>query len=426
MGAGLDYIQGLQLFGMKLGLDNTIDLLERLGDPHRDFRSVHVAGTNGKGSTAAMLASILQAGGHKTGLYTSPHLARFNERVRVDGQDIPDDDLERLAKVVAEHCRDMENDGLQPTFFEATTALAFLHFAESNADFAVVEVGLGGRLDATNVLEPDLCIITSVGMEHADVLGGTVEEIAAEKVGIVKPGVPVITTNDGQALDVIRKRCRELHSPLTVISEDVEWTREPRGLDGQSISITTPNNRYEALRVPLIGPHQAVNAAAAITAAEMLDVGETSIRTGLELVRWRARMEVLSTAPPVILDSAHNPHGARALADALRELFPSARSVFCVGMKGGKDHRLFFHELAPVAKRFIITGSGGGEAANLSELERALGPGVPRGVVASPVDAVRTALSGAEGAPVVITGSQYFIGAVLPFLDGAFGADDGE
>src|SRR2546426_7378956 len=229
-------LYGLERFGIKLGLDVTRELLERIGNPQTKFPTVHVTGTNGKGSTCAFLASIFQAAGHRVGLYTSPHLVKFNERIRVDGRMISDVDVARLYGEVKPHAAAMaaESDTNQPTFFEVTTAMAFRHFAERQVNLAVIEVGMGGRLDATNVITPEVSVLTRIGLEHTEHLGRTVERIAREKSGIIKPGVPVVTV-DQPALPVIAARAVELKCALTVAGRDVRYRRTGFDLEGQDV-----------------------------------------------------------------------------------------------------------------------------------------------------------------------------------------------
>lgn len=248
----MEWLYGLQMTGIKLGLDNITELLRRMGDPHLSYPCIHVAGSDGKGSTAAAIASVLKASGLRVGLYTSPHILDFRERIAVDGEPIPEKDIDRILGKVRHFAEDMRESGMQCTFFEVSTAAAFEHFSHSRVDIAVVEVGMGGRLDATNVVVPAACAITGISLEHTGYLGNTIREIAAEKAGIIKPGVPVITYNTGDALDVIRARCDELGSPLHLIDPrqvaDVRLGRKGTrfSFGGREWYISVPG-RYEAL-----------------------------------------------------------------------------------------------------------------------------------------------------------------------------------
>ena len=300
------------------GLERMAVLLEAMGRPQEAFRSVHVAGTNGKGSTASLLAAILTAAGHRTGLHTSPHLFDLNERLRIDGVPAP---WKWLASAVARYRNTFER--IEPSFFEATVALSFLYFAENGVDWAVVEVGLGGRLDATNVLQPDLSVITSIGLDHTDLLGSTLAAIAREKAGIIKPEVPVLTSAaQPEAVRVIREVAAARTSALHHVHEEVEMLNCQSLLEGTTLSVQTPLRRYDDLFVGLAGAHQQTNAMLALRAAEIVlpDVlREADVRHGLREVRYlaglRGRLDVLSREPLVIADVAHNPDGlAAALA----------------------------------------------------------------------------------------------------------------
>ena len=300
------------------GLERMAALLEAMGRPHSAFRSVHVAGTNGKGSTASLLAAILTTAGYRTGLHTSPHLFDLNERLRIDGVPAP---WGWLADAVARYRSAFEAIG--PSFFEATVALSFLYFAEKNVDGAVVEVGLGGRLDATNVLQPELAVITSIGLDHTDLLGSTLAAIAQEKAGIIKPGVPVLTSvAPPEALGVIRQVAATRTSAFHYLHEEVDVLSSQSLLKGTTLSVQTPLRRYDDLFVGLAGTHQQTNALLALRAAEIVlpsALREADVRHGLRGVRHlaglRGRLDVLSREPLVIADVAHNPDGlAAALA----------------------------------------------------------------------------------------------------------------
>lgn len=308
--SALEYIHAVQWAGHKPGLSRTRTLLAALGDPHKKLRFVHVAGTNGKGSTAAMLASCLQAAGYRVGLYTSPFINRFNERIQVNGEQIPDDALVRLVERVRPAADAMAD---VPTEFEIITALGMLWFAEEKCDIVVLEVGLGGTLDSTNVIDPPECaVITALGMDHVKELGPTIADIAAAKAGIIKPGSPVVSYGGVPEADaVIARVAKEQNAPLTVV--DLSRLKVEGGdLD----AVTFDFDGLDGVRLPLIGSYQPKNAALAITALRVLrgrgwNIPDSAIRTGLEQVSWPGRFELLRHSPAFLLDGSHNAHGMR-------------------------------------------------------------------------------------------------------------------
>lgn len=319
----------------KPGLERMLELMEAMDRPHERFESVHVAGTNGKGSTSSLLAAIATASGNRVGLHTSPHLYSLTERMRIDGAPAPDTWLERT---VERYRGTFEAVG--PSFFEATTALSFLYFAENTVDLAVVEVGLGGRLDATNVISPSLSLITNIGLEHTDVLGTTFAEIAREKAGIIKPGVPILTTADHpEATGVIRAVAARQGAPYHQVQEEVEITRIDTDLRGLTLDVQTPLQRYENLRVGLSGRHQQWNAALALRAAELLldnvRHDSSSVYDGMRHVRrfsgLRGRFDVLQEQPAIVADVAHNAEGLATTLEALRPV---------LGVRGGRFYLL--------------------------------------------------------------------------------------
>lgn len=343
------YLQQGAWRDVKLGLHRTRELLERLGRPQDGLRIVHVAGTNGKGSTSAFIAGILQAAGYKTGLFTSPYILRFNERVQVNRRDISDKDLYEDACRVRDIAEAMDE---RPTAFELITAVALVHFARVGCDAAVLEVGLGGRLDSTNVVDPVACAITPISLDHTHVLGNTIEKVAHEKAGIIKPGVPVVcAAQTDEAALVIRDRAREVGAPLTVprfgrIHAHAEGLHQVFSYDGLT-----------DVRLRLAGVYQPSNAVVAIEVARLLrtrgfDISDAAIKQGLEATRWPGRFEVVGEAPVVIVDGGHNPQGARALASSLREYFPQGGVTFAMSVLRDKDYRTMLASVLPLAKRF--------------------------------------------------------------------------
>ena len=327
-------------------------LLDALGNPEQALKFVHVAGTNGKGSTSAMLAAILSAAGYRTGLYTSPHLVRFTERMSVDGTEIPDEVLVALTDRVlaaADAC------GESCTEFELMTALGLLYFAEARCDIAVLEVGLGGRLDSTNVIPaPEVAVITNIGLEHTAILGDTREKIAREKAGVLKSGSrAVLYAQTPEVQQIVREVCREQSIPLTVTApETLEVSVS--SLDGQ---VFTYRGRGP-YRMPLLGDYQLGNAAAALDAAEVLRgrgraISDDAISRGLAAVRWPCRLELVRRRPDFLIDGAHNPQCVDALASSLEKLYGGKKLVFLVGVLADKDWQAMFERTLPLAKAFV-------------------------------------------------------------------------
>jgi dihydrofolate synthase / folylpolyglutamate synthase len=324
------------------GLERIRRLTEAMGRPHEAYPTVHVAGTNGKGSTASLIAAIATAAGRRVGLHTSPHLYHVGERMRIDG--VPASDAWLDAAV--ERFRPLF-DEVEPSFFEATVALSFLYFAEHKADLSVIEVGLGGRLDATNVIQPELCLITNIGLEHTDLLGDTLAQIAGEKAGIIKSGVPVLTAADqAEALEVIRTTAAENDAPLHTVQEEVEVLRSTGDLNGLCLHLRTPLRTYDNLTVGLTGGFQVWNAVLALRAAELLmpEVRHDSgiVYRGMQDVRHlsglRGRMDVLRTDPTIIADVGHNADGLAAALRIVRPLVaPEGRLFVLIGVMRDKD-----------------------------------------------------------------------------------------
>ena len=408
----LAYIHAVHWQGHKPGLARTRALLAALGDPHKQLRFVHVAGTNGKGSTAAMLDSCLRAAGYRTGLFTSPYINRFNERVQVDGVPIPDGDLVRLVERVQPAAAAMADT---PTEFEFITALGMLWFAEQRCDIVVLEVGLGGALDSTNVIDPPECaVITALGLDHVKELGPTLADIAAAKAGIIKPGAPAVSYGGAPEADrVIAAAARACGAPLTV----VDFTRlrlRGAGLDGQTFDF----DGLDGLTLPLLAGYQPRNAAVAVTALRALrargwDIPDEAIRRGLASVRWPGRFELLRRSPPFLLDGSHNAHGMRATADSLRSLFPGQKFVFLVSIMADKDADEMLRLLLPLAKAFVTVTAPSPRAipaADLAARIEALG-GSAEPAASIPAAVERTAAL-AAGGPAAALGTLYFSGEV--------------
>ncbi len=348
---------------VKLGLDVTWALMRGMGVDPLALPCVHVAGTNGKGSVAAMLEAALRAAGLGTALYTSPHLIRFNERIRVRGEPIPDRDLLRLLDEAerADQAQAAESGGRLGTFFELTTAVAFKWFLERQVQLAVLETGLGGRLDSTNVVVPVLAVITEIGMEHVALLGNTLEKIAAEKAGIVKPGRPVVVGRQkAAAMRTIEERARAVGAPVVRADERVSIRRVSQELDGQVLAVETAAGPWAPFRLPLLGDFQLENCALAIAALEWLrdsagfPLATDLLRAGLEQTRWPARCQIVSRDPMFLVDVAHNSDGARALAEFLKRFRVDRPVALICGLLADKNAEEFFRLLRPVVDACVL------------------------------------------------------------------------
>ena len=408
----LAYIHAVHWQGHKPGLDRTRALLAALGDPHKGLRFVHVAGTNGKGSTAAMLDSCLRCAGYRVGLFTSPYINRFNERIQVDGVPIPDGDLVRLVEQVRPAASAMAD---VPTEFELITALGMLYFAQERCDIVVLEVGLGGALDSTNVIDPPACaVITALGMDHVKELGPTLADIAAAKAGIIKPGSPVVSYGGAPEADrVIADAAAACGAPLTV-ADFARLTLRGAGLEGQTFDY----DGLTGLTLPLLARYQPRNAVVAIEALRALrargwQIPDSAIRQGLAQVRWPGRFELLRRDPPFLLDGSHNAHGMRATADSLRALFPGEKFVFLVSIMADKDADEMLRLLLPLAKGFVTVTAPSPRAIPASELAARIealgGRAEPAGGIPA---AVARVWELAAGGPAAALGTLYFSGEV--------------
>ena len=348
---------------VKLGLDTTRALLRALDVDPLKLPCVHVAGTNGKGSVSAMLESVLREAGLRTALYTSPHLIRFNERIRVQGASIPDEDLIRLLDEVerADQIQAAEPGGRLGTFFELTTAVALKWFLEQNVQVAVLETGMGGRLDSTNVVTPLISVLTEIGMEHRSFLGDTLEKIAGEKAGIIKPGRPVVVGKQRPAvMKVVEETARAAGAPLLRADERISVRRLAQDLDGQTFSVETAEGAWAPIHMPLLGDFQLANCALAMTALEWMraelkwPLSQDVIRSGLEKTRWPGRCQVVSRDPIFLVDVAHNPDAAQALAAFLKKFRGDKPVALICGMLSDKDAEGFFRLLRPVVDACVL------------------------------------------------------------------------
>jgi dihydrofolate synthase/folylpolyglutamate synthase len=407
----LTAMYGLRRFGIKLGLETIRHILSHLGDPHLNFRTIHIAGTNGKGSVAAMLSEILHAAGYRVGRYTSPHLERFNERICINNAPIADADVitgyERVAAI-----KDLDR---QPTFFEFATAMALDQFGREKLDWAVVETGMGGRLDATNVLRPTLSIITNISLEHREYLGNTIAAIAREKAGIIKPMVPLVTgVRQPSARQVVYGQARKHKAPAFRAGSDFRCRRLASG----AFNYYGMAKTYRNVKLNLAGEHQVDNAALALAACEVLmqtasvEIPEQAILRALAATSWPGRLEIVSHSPEVILDGAHNLTAARALARHLRKQYANRRITLVVGILDDKPSEAILKELAPACRRMVVTQPQIDRANSAERLSMSakthLSDVTTIGDVAS---AVRHALETSQKNDVIcIAGSLYVVG----------------
>lgn len=413
----MEYMQNLAKFGYNFGLGRITELLRRFDNPHLKLRVVHVGGTNGKGSTSAMICSILRESGYRAGLYTSPHLHSYTERFCINGQRIPEQAVAGLIAELRPQLDDMVRNGFEhPTEFEVGTALAFIYFYREKVDFLVLEVGLGGAIDSTNVVVPALAVITNVAMDHMEYLGNTVREIASVKAGIIKKGIPLVTAAGGEALEVILERSRDLGVPVITVGRDVGWREVKHGLDGQCLDIYGLKGEYKNVFIPLLGRHQQVNAATAVAAVEVLEEinllrSHCNIEGGLARTVWPARLETVCRKPTVIIDVAHNYDGAVSLRRAINEYFPGRRTVLVLGMLGDKERSKVVAELAPLAAAVVVTRPNSPRAGDWQLLADEARKYVDRvDTVEIITDAVRAGMAAAGPDDlVVITGSFYMV-----------------
>ncbi len=377
----LRYLDSLKIFGIKPGLERIKKIMSVLGNPQNNYPTIHVTGTNGKGSVCAMLAEILKLAGKKVGLFTSPHLESYCERIKINGENIPEDDFAAQIDLV-------KNCGVEATQFEVLTAAAYEYFSRRKVDIAVIEVGLGGLYDSTNIITPEISVITNVALEHENILGN-LQSIAQNKAGIIKVGVPVVTGATGLPLKIIRAVAAEKNSPL--------------------YEITTPAD----VKINLLGDYQKLNAAIAIQAAKLLNIDEKIIRAGLESVEWAGRFEIIGD---VIIDGAHNPHGAKALRASLDKNFPAGKRIWIFGALADKNFDAMIDILFRAEDYVIVTPPLSERAATIKILcENLSERGIKNIGVENIADAVKM-LKNAAGDVKIIAGSLYLIGAARKYL----------
>ena len=416
------YLEGLSRFGIRLGLERMQELVIRLGHPEKKYPTIHITGTNGKGSTTACLAAILQEAGFRTGMYTSPHLERYTERMRIDDLEVEEAVFAHAIEQTAAAAREMERDGLEhPTQFEVLTAAAFVMFAAMKVDYAVIEVGLGGSLDSTNVIESRVAVITNVTLEHEDRCGSTIREIAEHKAGIIKKNSRVLTAAQGEALEVIRRRAADCGAVVQVLGEEWQAQMQSVSLTGIAWMLQQPNGSSWPLQALLVGEHQVYNASLAVMAA--LTVRETAVNQeavarGLAKACWPGRFEVLRTQPPLVVDGAHNPAGAAVLRRTLDQVFPGREVLFLLGILKDKDIEGITGLLVREQDRVIAVRPLSERAAEAGDLASHF---PPHQVEAVPdwEEGVNRLLELAEQEPrkvACVAGSLYLLGAVRPIL----------
>jgi dihydrofolate synthase/folylpolyglutamate synthase len=417
----IEYLYALQKHGVKLALANSVALMEIMGNPHLKFPSIHVAGTNGKGSTSAFIAAILQSAGYRVGLYTSPHLVNFTERIQINNSQIPEQKVVELAQKVRQGYQQWSPEGsgiISPTFFEVTTAVAFSYFAEERVDFAVVEVGMGGRLDSTNVITPAVSVITNIEKEHTEFLGDTLEQIAREKAGIIKSGIPVVTgVAQPGVIRVIESEVATKKATVYRLTRDFRpenvVSRREQVFDYRGI-----NTSYGNIIVTMLGRYQVDNACLAVAAIECLrasgvTVDGEAVRRGLEQARWQGRLERVAQSPDIYLDGAHNPASMKELATTIQAMKPGyRRTILVIGILGDKDYQGMIAEIVPLVEHVVATKPAYSRAMDVQMLASSIRP------LHSTVDSAETVAGAIARAReiaavddlILITGSLYVVG----------------
>lgn len=416
----------------KFNLDRMREFMHLLGDPHKRYQIIHIAGTKGKGSVSAMCASVLAAQGYKTGLYISPHMVDFTERIQVNGQKISKAELVEIVDML----RPLTEQVSEITTFELNTAMAFVYFAQADLDYAVIEVGLGGRLDATNIVDPMISVITNISYDHVKILGNSLSEIAREKAGIIKSNTPVVTAPQKEEARLrLEEIAQERNAPIIQVGRDYLYAADTRSLEGQNLLVWTPDEQSlvdefiesggrvnwnpSRLKIPLLGFHQVENAATAYAALKTsekfgVNLSQSAYREGFATVTWPGRMEILQKNPPVVIDSAHNRYSALKLRQAMDDYFPGLPIVLVFGASEDKDIEGMFQELLPRVRRVITTQSSHPrsiEADKLAVMARKFGCSTQ--AVLPVENALATAIDEAEQESIVlVTGSIFIVAAV--------------
>jgi dihydrofolate synthase/folylpolyglutamate synthase len=425
----LDYIYDLTKYGIKLGLKNINYLLYLLGEPHKKLKIIHVAGTNGKGSTCSLISSILQSDGYKVGLYTSPHLVDFTERIEINNKSIDRGKVCELLERIKPSIKKVANTPSygHPTFFEVITSMAFLYFCEEQIDFLVLEVGLGGRLDATNVCEPLISVITHIDYDHMDKLGNSLEEIAREKGGIIKSeGIVISSKQYEEVYNEIKKIADEKNSLIHSVGREINYKIIKSDIKGVIFDLKGIYHNYKNLQTSLLGRHQADNAATAITTIEALrisgiKISEKAIRAGLKKVKWTGRLEIIQKNPTLILDGAHNPSGIRIVRQALEEIFSYHRLILVLASFADKDYKKMIQIIAPKADLIITTKTMSPRAAPPQVIAKEAAQYIEQNkiiITENIPQAINCALSNSNKDDLIcITGSLYTVGEAKRFFN---------
>lgn len=410
MQSTLDYLYNLQRFGIKLGLKEITKLVQALDNPQNQFKSIHIAGTNGKGSTAAFIASILQQAGYKVGLYTSPHLIRFNERIRINGKEIIDKELVKYTKKIKEK---VEQHNIPTTFFEFTTALAYLYFAQNKVDFAVIETGMGGRLDATNVIIPEISVITNISIDHTEHLGKTKLSIAAEKAAIIKKkGIVVTAETDLEIIKLFKQVCAKKQARLFVLDNEISYHLTASDLRQQTF---TTSGRFNCdFTIKLLGEHQIRNAITALLAISLLDrtISIYTLKKGLKLADWPGRLDIIGDNPLVMIDGAHNVDGMERLRDFIKSL--PQRKILILGIAEDKEIEQMISLIVPLVDEVIVSQGNfkPSPAEKLAEVVKIYNKNVK--ICPRVKKAIAAAISLAtKNDLILITGSLYLVGDIL-------------
>lgn len=421
----VEWIHSRMRFGIKPGLRRMEWMMEKLSHPERRLKVIHVGGTNGKGSTVTYLRSILQSAGFQAGTFTSPYFERFNERIGVNGVPVTDEDLVKLANMIKPLAEELEETALgAPTEFEVITAMAFVYFAKIKpVDVLLLEVGLGGKYDSTNIIFPVLSLITSIGIDHTNILGSSLFEIAKEKAGIIKSGVPLITgVSEEEVLAILTEKARNVRATPYVLGKDMNMRRHESLVDGEQFTIQTPFRFYKNLQIRLMGKHQTENAALAVMAADWLtqylafDISEAAIRTGLKQAHWPGRFEVISKSPLVIIDGAHNEAGVAGLVATVKERYPEKRKHLVFTALKDKDLTKMIAQLDALADELTFVQFDFPRASTAEQLYEQSNAKQKR-CIPDWRQAVQEKLSQlTDDDLLLITGSLYFLAEVRPVL----------
>jgi dihydrofolate synthase/folylpolyglutamate synthase len=419
----ITWLYSFEKFGIKLGLNRINYICKKLGNPQNSYKCIHIGGTNGKGSVCRFLQSILTTSGYKTGVYTSPHIQRFSERFIVDYKEISESDVVFLVEKIKPIVEKMIKEDNTPTFFEIVTAIAFLYFKEKKVDFAVIEVGLGGRFDATNIVEPIVSVITNVTLEHQDILGHKIEDIAFEKAGIIKNKIPIITASKDSALDVIKKVAEEKDAPITIIDVS-SWKKTKGGVDWQEFLISGSLKEYN-VKTSLLGEHQGENIALTVAATEKLQMNgvfitDEAIAEGIEKTINPGRMEIVGFEPLIILDGAHNIAGITSLKKTLQDDFVYKKLILVLGILSDKNVKEMLEIIVPIGDIIVTTKSQNKRAMEPDKLKELIEKlNIKNQVFVKDMisEAVKYALSIAKKDDLIcITGSLFTVGEAREYL----------